>query len=39
MPIDHDPYAALRHADYRRFLTGVVASSIGGEVLAVAVGW
>jgi MFS family permease len=39
MPLDHDPYAALRHADYRRFLAGAVAASIGGEVLAVAVGW
>jgi MFS family permease len=39
MPIDHDPYAALRHTDYRRFLAGSVTASIGGEVLAVAVGW
>ncbi len=39
MPVDHDPYAALRHADYRRFLAGAVAASVGGEVLAVAVGW
>jgi MFS family permease len=39
MALDHDPYAALRHADYRRFLVGAVAASIGGEVLAVSVGW
>ncbi len=35
----HDPYAALRIADYRRLMLACVASSIGGEVQAVAVGW
>jgi MFS family permease len=36
---EHDPYAALRHRDYRNFLAGAVLASIGGEMLAVAVGW
>ncbi len=35
----HDPYAALRHRDYRHLLSGGVLSSLGGEVQAVAVGW
>jgi hypothetical protein len=35
----HDPYAALRVPDYRRFITAAVASSFGGEIQAVAVGW
>jgi MFS family permease len=35
----HDPYAALRHADYRRLLTGGVLSSTGAEMLSVAIGW
>jgi MFS family permease len=39
MPGDHDPYAALRFADYRRYLAGAVLASIGGEVLALPVGW
>jgi MFS family permease len=36
---EHDPYAALRYADYQCFLTGNVLASIGGEMLAVAIGW
>jgi MFS family permease len=39
MRVEHDPYAALRHGDYRLFLSGAVLSSVGGEMLAVAVGW
>jgi MFS family permease len=39
MPQDHDPYAALRHRDYRCLLGGGVLSSIGSEVQAAAVGW
>src|SRR5262249_19621326 len=35
----HDPYAALRHRDYRRLLTGTVLAAIGSEVQATAVGW
>jgi MFS family permease len=35
----HDPYAALRFADYRCLLAGGVLASIGGEIQAVAVGW
>ena len=39
MPEVHDPYAALRHGDYRLLLAGGVLASIGGEIQAVAVGW
>jgi len=39
MPADHDPYAALRHRDYRHLLAGSVLASIGSEAQAVAVGW
>ncbi len=35
----HDPYAALRLPDYRRLMLGCVATSFGGEIQAVAVGW
>jgi MFS family permease len=35
----HDPYAALRYADYRRLLAGTTLSSIGRQCLTVAVGW
>jgi MFS family permease len=35
----HDPYAALRHRDYRRLLTGTVLAGMGGQVQAAAVGW
>jgi MFS family permease len=35
----HDPYAALRHADYRRLLTGNVLFAIGSQMQGVAVGW
>ncbi len=36
---DHDPYAALRVRDYRRLLSVLVLSGLGGEMQAVAVGW
>src|SRR5437867_4163086 len=36
---DRDPYAALRHRDYRHLLTGSVLASIATEAQAVAVGW
>src|SRR5947209_1852027 len=39
MPGHHDPYAALRHRDYRRLLRGTILASIGSEVQAAAVGW
>jgi MFS family permease len=40
MPPDvHDPYAALRHRDYRLLLGSGVLASIGQTMLAVAVGW
>jgi MFS family permease len=35
----HDPYAALRHRDYRRVLAGSVLAAMGTEMQAVAVGW
>ncbi|MDB5352587.1 MAG: transporter [Planctomycetota bacterium] len=35
----HDPYAALRHRDFRLFLANSVAATIGGEMQSVAVGW
>src|SRR4051794_20458973 len=35
----HDPYGALRLADYRRLLAGSVLGGVGAEVQAVAVGW
>src|SRR5258708_2670564 len=36
---EHDPYAALRHRDYRCLLSSAILSAVGGEVMAVAVGW
>jgi MFS family permease len=35
----HDPYAALRHRDYRLLLAAGVLASVGGEIQATAVGW
>jgi MFS family permease len=35
----HDPYAALRIADYRRLLIGNVLRSMGTEMQNVAIGW
>ena len=35
----HDPYAALRLVDYRRFLIGGIMASAGAEMQVVAVGW
>jgi MFS family permease len=39
MAAAHDPYAALRHPDYRRLLGGNILASIAGEMQSVAVGW
>jgi MFS family permease len=35
----HDPYAALRLGDYRRFLLGGVAATVANQVQGVTVGW
>jgi MFS family permease len=39
MSTSHDPYAALRLPQYRRFLVGNMLAGIGTEMLGVAVGW
>jgi MFS family permease len=38
-PPARDPYAALRYADYRYFLTGRLAASMGSQMIDVAIGW
>jgi MFS family permease len=35
----HDPYQALRFAGFRRLLAGNIVASLGGQMLALAVGW
>jgi MFS family permease len=35
----HEPYAALRHRDYRYLLGGSVLASLGTQMQSVAVGW
>jgi MFS family permease len=35
----HDPYAALRHRDYRLLLSGTILAGLGSEVQATAVNW
>jgi MFS family permease len=35
----HDPYAALRHRDYRSLLLGSFLASVASETQAAAVGW
>jgi MFS family permease len=39
MADDHDPYAALRHRDYRRLLAGNVLASLATTMQAAAVEW
>src|SRR5437899_2770302 len=39
MPAGHDPYAALRHRDYRLLLAGTVVTSAASQMQSVAVGW
>ena len=39
MPTSHDPYAAFRHAGYRRTLAGGVLASLGLQMQAVVVAW
>jgi MFS family permease len=34
-----DPYAALRYSDYRYYLAGRLAASVGGQMIDVAIGW
>jgi MFS family permease len=34
-----DPYAALRYSDYRFFLAGRLAASMGSQMIDVAIGW
>jgi len=36
---ERDPYAALRHANYRYYLTGRLVASVGGQMIDVAIGW
>jgi len=38
-PDRHDAYAAIRSANYRRFAVGFVASSLGLQMLATAIGY
>jgi MFS family permease len=35
----HDPYAALRHRDYRRFIVSLFAMTLASQIQAVVVGW
>ncbi len=39
MPEGHDPYAALRHPDYRRLLSGSVLASAGTTMQSVVIEW
>lgn len=38
-PEQHDPYAALRHRDFRLLLSGRFLTSFGNEMLSFAIGW
>lgn len=38
-PERHDPYSALRSANYRNFAAGFVVSSMGLQMLGTAIGW
>jgi MFS family permease len=35
----HDPYAALRFAEFRSYILGNIAANIGSDMQSVAVGW
>lgn len=37
--MSHDPYLALRHSAFRRYLSGHVLAVLGQGILTVAVGW
>ncbi|MGH2506100.1 MAG: MFS transporter [Ktedonobacteraceae bacterium] len=39
LPERHDPYRALRHRDFRFFCLAVFLTSIGEQMLSVAIGW
>jgi len=39
MPNSHDAYAALKHRDYRRYAVGMMAQSLSGPMLDIAIGW
>ena len=38
-PLERDPYAALRHAGYRRFLAGNFLANVGRQAVSVAATW
>jgi MFS family permease len=38
-PREHDPYAALRFADYRKYIVGWILAVVGQQMQSVAVGW
>ncbi|HLZ08670.1 MAG TPA: MFS transporter, partial [Chloroflexota bacterium] len=38
-PVPHDPYRALRFRDFRMLLAGGVISSLGGQMMSLAIGW
>ncbi|HZT40893.1 MAG TPA: MFS transporter [Chthonomonadaceae bacterium] len=38
-PQTHDPYAALRYNDFRLLVTGRFLTTLGGQMVDVAVGW
>ncbi len=38
-PVDHDPYASLRFAEYRAFLGGMAAGSLGTQIQSAVLGW
>src|SRR5450432_4703717 len=37
--VTRDPYAALRYSNYRFFLAGRLAASMGSQMIDVAIGW
>jgi len=38
-PLPHDPYAALRNTNYRRYFTGNAFSLVGTQMAGVAIAW
>lgn len=38
-PAKHDPFAAMRHANYRLFAAGFLVSGLGLQMLAMALAW
>ncbi len=38
-PVQHDPYAALRHRDFRLLLIGRLITSFSDQMLSFAIGW